>query len=106
MLSQEEYIKKELDKLNLKLSIRIIDLEKINYPITITQLNKLIDKYKKDYASDEIEVSPEYDYNYEEPNIVIKAIVKETEKDFNDRVNSIRHRIEMDYDRMANALEI
>lgn len=106
MLSQEEYIKKELDKLNLKLSIRIIDLEKINYPITITQLNKLIDKYKKDYASDEIEVSPEYDYNYEEPNIVIKAIVKETEKDFNDIVNSIRHRIEMDYDRMANALEI
>ena len=106
MLSHEEYIKKELDKLNLKLSIRIIDLEKINYPITITQLNKLIDKYKKDYASDEIEVSPEYDYNYEEPNIVIKAIVKETEKDFNDRVNSIRHRIEMDYDRMANALEI
>ena len=54
MLSHEEYIKKELDKLNLKLSIRIIDLEKINYPITITQLNKLIDKYKKDYASDEI----------------------------------------------------
>lgn len=106
MLSREEYVKKELDKLNLKLSIRIIDLEKIDYPITITQLNKLIDKYKKDYTSDEIEISPEYDYNYEEPNIVIKAIVKESEADFNNRVNSIRRRIEMDYDRMANALEI
>ena len=106
MLSQEEYVKKELDKLNLKLSIRTIDLEKIDYPITITQLNKLIDKYKKDYTSDEIEISPEYCYEYEEPNIVIKAIVKESEADFNNRVNSIRRRIEMDYDRMANALEI
>jgi hypothetical protein len=106
MLSQEEYVKKELDKLNLKLSIRTIDLEKIDYPITITQLNKLIDKYKKDYTSDEIEISPEYCYEYEEPNIVIKAIVKESDADFNNRVNSIRRRIEMDYDRMANALEI
>ena len=106
MLSQEEYVKKELDKLNLKLSIRTIDLEKIDYPITITQLNKLIDKYKKDYTSDEIEISPEYCYEYEEPTIVIKAIVKESDADFNNRVNSIRRRIEMDYDRMANALEI
>lgn len=106
MLSQEEYVKKELDKLNLKLSIRTIDLEKIDYPITITQLNKLIDKYRKDYTSDEIEISPEYCYEYEEPTIVIKAIVKESDADFNNRVNSIRRRIEMDYDRMANALEI
>ena len=106
MLSQEEYVKKELDKLNLKLSIRTIDLEKIDYPITITQLNKLIDKYKKDYTSDEIEISPEYCYEYEEPNIVIKAIVKESDADFNNRVNSIRRRIEMDYDRIAKALEI
>lgn len=106
MLSQEEYVKKELDKLNLKLSIRTIDLEKIDYPITITQLNKLIDKYKKDYTSDEIEISPEYCYEYEEPNIVIKAIVKESDADFNNRVNSIRRRIEMDYDRMIKALEL
>lgn len=106
MLSQVQYVKKELDKLNLKLSIRTIDLEKIDYPITITQLNKLIDKYKKDYTSDEIEISPEYCYEYEEHNIVIKAIVKESDADFNNRVNSIRRRIEMDYDRMANALEI
>lgn len=97
-----QYVKKELDKLNLKLSIRTIDLEKIDYPITITQLNKLIDKHKKDYTSDEIEISPEYDYNYRESII----IVKESEADFNNRVNSIRRRIEMDYDRMAKALEI
>lgn len=106
MLSKEEYVKKELDKLNLKLSIRIIDLETIDYPMTITQLNELIEKYRKTYSDDEIEVSPEYNYNYDEPNIVIKAIVKETEKDFNSRVNSTRRRIEMDYDRMANSLEI
>lgn len=101
-----QYVKKELDKLNLKLSIRTIDLETIDFPMTITQLNELIDKHKKDYTSDEIEISPEYDYNYREPNIVIKVIVKESEADFNNRVNSIRRRIEMDYDRMANALEI
>ena len=33
-------------------------------------------------------------------------MIAETEKDFNNRVNSIRLRIEMDYDRMAKALEI
>lgn len=101
-----QYVKKELDKLNLKLSIRTIDLETIDFPMTITQLNELIDKHKKDYTSDEIEISPVYDYNYGEPNIVIKAIVKESEADFNNRVNNTRLRIEMDYDRMAKALEI
>lgn len=106
MLTKEEYIKKELDRLNLKPSIKEVILETIDFPMTITQLNELIEKYRKTYSDDEIEVSPEYDYNYEEPNIVIKAIVKESEADFNNRVNSIRHRIEMDYDRMANALEI
>lgn len=106
MLLKEEYIKKELDKLNLKHSIKDVVLETIDYPMTITQLNELIEKYRKTYSDDEIEVSPEYDYNYEEPNIVIKAIVKESEADFNNRVNSTRLRIEMDYDRMANALEI
>lgn len=106
MLTKEEYVMKELDRLNLKPSIKEVVLEKIDYPITITQLNELIDKHMKDYTSDEIEISPEYDYNYGEPNIVIKAIVKESDADFNNRVNSIRHRIEMDYDRMANVLEI
>ena len=106
MLSQEEYVKKELDRLNLKPSIKEVVLETIDFPMTITQLNELIDKHKKDYTSDEIEISPVYDYNYGEPNIVIKAIVKESDADFNNRVNSIRLRIEMDYDRMAKALEI
>jgi hypothetical protein len=106
MLSQEEYVKKELDRLNLKPSIKEVVLETIDFPMTITQLNELIDKHKKDYTSDEIEISPEYDYNYGEPNIVIKVIVKESEVDFNNRVNSIRRKIEMDYDRMAKALEI
>lgn len=106
MLTKEEYIKKELDKLNLKPSIKEVVLETIDFPMTITQLNELIDKHKKDYTSDEIEISPVYDYNYGEPNIVIKAIVKESEADFNNRVNNTRLRIEMDYDRMAKALEI
>lgn len=106
MLSQVQYVKKELDKLNLKLSIRTIDLEKIDYPITITQLNKLIDKYKKDYTDDEIEISPEYNYDMEQTYIAIRAIEQESEEELNNRVNSIRHRIEMDYDRMAKALEI
>lgn len=83
MLSQEEYVKKELDRLNLKPSIKEVVLETIDFPMTITQLNELIDKHKKDYTSDEIEISPVYDYNYGEPNIVIKAIVKESEADFN-----------------------
>ena len=106
MLSQEEYVKKELDRLNLKPSIKEVVLETIDLGMTITQLNELIDKHKKNYTSDEIEISPVYDYNYGEPNIVIKAIVKESEADFNNRVNNTRLRIEMDYDRMAKALEI
>lgn len=106
MLSQEEYVKKELDRLNLKPSIKEVVLETIDFPMTITQLNELIDKHKKDCTSDEIEISPVYDYNYGESNIVIKAIVKESEADFNNRVNNTRLRIEMDYDRMAKALEI
>jgi len=106
MLSKEEYIKKELDKLDLKLSIRIIDLESVDFAISITRLNEIIDKYKKDYTEDELEISPIYNYDMELANIAIKAIVKETKEEFNNRVNSIRLRIEMDYDRMAKALEI
>lgn len=54
MLTKEEYVKKELDRLNLKPSIKEVVLETIDFPMTITQLNELIDKHKKDYTSDEI----------------------------------------------------
>lgn len=104
MLSKEEYIKKELDKLNLKPSINEIVLESIDFPMSITQLNELIEKYRKTYTDDEIEIAPGYD-SYSVFVIKIRVYKKESEDSFNIRVNNIRHRIEMDYDRMIKALE-
>lgn len=104
MLSKEEYIKKELDKLNLKPSINEIVLETIDFPMSITQLNELIEKYRKTYTDDEIEIAPGYD-SYSVLVIKIRVYKKESEDSFNIRVNNIRHRIEMDYDRMIKALE-
>lgn len=106
MLSKEEYIQKELDRYDLKPIKQIISLETVDFDMSLTQLNELIAKYKKDYTDDEIRISPEYNYDMETPTIVISAIVKESEEELNNRVNSIRRRIEMDYDRMAKALEI
>lgn len=106
MLSKEEYIQKELDKLNLKPSKKEKVLELIDFTVTIVELNEIISKYRKDYPDNEIEICLGYDYNAERNVIVIRVMIAETEKDFNNRVNSIRLRIEMDYDRMAKALEI
>lgn len=106
MLTKDEYIKKELDRYNLKPIKQTIALENVDFAMSITQLNELITKYKKEYAEDEIEISPEYNYDMETSIIVIRAIVKESEEELNNRLNSIRRRIEMDYDRMAKALEI
>lgn len=106
MLTKEEYIKKELGRYNLKPMRQTIDLENIDFSMSLTQLNELIAKYKKDYTDDEIEISPEYNYDMEHTYIAIRAIEQESEEELNNRVNSIRHRIEMDYDRMAKALEI
>jgi hypothetical protein len=106
MLTKEEYIKKELDRYVLKPIKQTIDLENIDFSMSLTQLNELIAKYKKEYTDDEIEISPEYNYDIESPNIAIRAIIPESEEEFNNRVGTIRRRIEMDYDRMAKALEI
>lgn len=106
MLSKEEYIKKELGRYNLNPMRQTIGLENIDFSMSLTQLNELIAKYKKDYTDDEIEISPEYNYDMEQTYISISAIVQESEEELNNRVNSIRRRIEMDYDRMAKALEI
>ncbi len=106
MLSKEEYIQKELDKLNLKPSKKEKVLELIDFTVTIVELNEIISKYRKDYPDNEIEICSGYDYDAESNVIVIRVMIAETEKDFNNRVNSIRLRIEMDYDRMAKALEI
>lgn len=106
MLTKEEYIKKELDRYELKPIKQTIALENVDFSMSLTQLNELIAKYKKDYTDDEIEISPEYNYDMEQTYISIRAIVQESEEELNNRVNSIRRRIEMDYDRMAKALEI
>lgn len=106
MLTKEEYIKKELGRYELKPIKQVIELENVDFAMSITQLNELIAKYKKEYTDDEIEISPEYNYDMESPNIAIRAIIPESEEEFNNRVGTIRRRIEMDYDRMAKALEI
>lgn len=106
ILTKKEYVKKELDKLNLKPSKREIVLRRIDFTITITELNKIISEYKKDYSNNEIMIDPSYDYDMENCTISINVIVDETEEDFNIRLKCITSRIEDNYDRLIKLLQV
>ena len=104
MLTKEEYVNKELNKLNLKPSKRITELERISHTLPFSKLNEIISKYKKDYTDDEIEISSDND-EYDSCVIVISAVIDESEEDFTKRLNRIKKRIEDDYERMLGLLE-
>lgn len=104
MLTKEEYVNKELNKLNLKPSKQIKVLEYISYSLPFSKLNEIISKYKKDYTDDEIEISSDYG-EYDSCEIVISAVVDESEEDFTKRLNRVKKRIEDNYERMLSLLE-
>lgn len=104
MLTKEEYINKELNKLNLKPSKRIKELECIGHSLSFTKLNEIISKYKKDYTDDEIKIDSDYG-EYDNCMIVISAVIDESEEEFAKRLNRIKKRIEDDYEKMLSLLE-
>lgn len=104
MLTKEEYVSKELNKLNLEPSKRITELKRIGHTLPFSKLNEIISEYKKDYTDDEIEISSDYG-EYDSCVIVISVVVDESEEEFTKRLNRVKKRIENDYERMLGLLE-
>ena len=104
MLTKEEYVNKELNKLNLKPSKQIKVLKYISQSLSFAKLNEIISKYKKDYTDNEIEISSDYG-KYDNCEIVISAIVDESKEDFAKRLSRIKKRIEDDYEKMLSLLK-
>lgn len=102
--TKEEYVKKELDKLNLKPSKREIIIKRIEYELPITELEEIISGYRDSYNN--IEIVPEFDDDIESPIISIRVIVNETEEEFNARLKSTISNIENDYDRLIKLLQL
>ena len=102
--TKEEYVKKELDKLNLKPSKREIIIKRIEYELPITELEEIISGYRDSYNN--IEIVPEFDDDIESHIISIRVIVNETEEEFNTRLKSIISNIENDYDRFIKLLQL
>lgn len=102
--TKEEYVKKELDKLNLKPSKREIIIKRIEYELPITELEEIISGYRDSYNN--IEIVPEFDDDIESPIISIRVIVNETEEEFNARLKFTISNIENDYDRLIKLLQL
>ena len=102
--TKEEYVKKELDKLNLKPSKREIIIKRIEYELPITELEEIISGYRDSYNN--IEIVPEFDDDIESSIISIRVIVNETEEAFNARLKSTISNIENDYDRLIKLLQL
>lgn len=102
--TKEEYVKKELGKLNLKPSKREIIIKRVEYELPITELEEIISGYRDSYNN--IEIVPEFDDDIESPIISIRVIVNETEEEFNARLKSTISNIENDYDRLIKLLQL